>query len=208
MTHRYSFICTKCFDVKDVDIRVKFKDGIKFYSFTNDLNLNFKCSNCKKYLTHFYVDRKIANTISLLNKIGYSTMFSCEGHMYLEYNINKEEINIGCNCPYVYLRTNKKQLSKEMIKDLIKLGFNVFDLKEFENKQQMKHFRNLKVTDEDAIKEISENDIAVSIYYDIEQLSVRYSKCEPKEAIKKAKRYLNDLHKRLYETLLKYYKGN
>ena len=81
MTERYSFICKKCFDVQDIDINVKFKNGVKFYSFTNVLDLNYTCPVCKKWRTHFYVDRKIANTIALLNKIGYKTKYSCQGHL-------------------------------------------------------------------------------------------------------------------------------
>jgi len=40
------------------------------------------CDTCKKQTKHACIDYNLRNVISLFNKLGYTTKFSCEGHKY------------------------------------------------------------------------------------------------------------------------------
>lgn len=64
-----------------------------------DIAIKYPCPECGRYAEQISVDPNIAVILSVLNKKGWKTLFSCEGHSYTEYNNGyKSEC---CNHPYI-----------------------------------------------------------------------------------------------------------
>lgn len=78
------FVCPKCFSVTymDVDNEQKFPFGHK-YAIPKFNLYDIECDYCHEQLENIFdVDPNIAQIIADLNRLGYKTTASCEGHTY------------------------------------------------------------------------------------------------------------------------------
>ena len=200
MTNKFSFICTKCWNVDDVTIKIDFKDQDIQMHYFKELIVNYPCPKCRRFTHHFYTDRKIAKCVALMNKLGYDTVASCEGHIKFKYDRHKLDVAGGSTCPYIYFKCKKKLLSRELLKDILQAGFNVIHVKD--NNYQFGTRVFVFPTEEDFNEIISYNDMA--IYYDWDIFVERNKDLKPMEAERKAKRYLLRLYRKFENYLTKH----
>lgn len=99
----YSLMCTHCYElipitVSDIgiDITGSFSNNLQFtfddrfdtsatlYNmFLEGLSIQHNCTNDSTIDAHMVpIDRNIAKVVSGFNKLGYPTLYSCEGHVY------------------------------------------------------------------------------------------------------------------------------
>ena len=200
MTDRFSFICTKCWNVDDATVKIDFKNKDIGKHYFKELIVNYTCPKCKILTHHIYTDRKIAKSVALMNRLGYVTNNSCEGHFKFKYDHHKLGIAGGIICPYISFRCKKNFLTKELVKDILKAGFNDIIVKDNNYKFGTRLFEF--PTEKDFNEIISYNDIA--IYYNWDAFVKDNPDLTPKEAEVKARRFLNKLYRRLENYLTKH----
>ena len=211
MTDRFSFICTKCWNVDDATVKIDFKNKDIGKHYFKELIVNYTCPKCKILTHHIYTDRKIAKSVALMNRLGYVTNNSCEGHFKFKYDHHKLGIAGGTTCPYISFSCKKNFLTEELAKDILKAGFNVFMVKdkarnisglgEFQDNKKIKMF---PYPDEDEIFYIINNYTEISFYYNWDAFVKDNPDLTPKEAEVKARRFLNKLYRRLENYLTKH----
>ena len=88
-TIRHRLMCPNCFSdngtiIEDCTCKLVLKDNDKVENkrlYSNVLvDVEGECINCNNTVDFITVDDKIADVIITLNKKGYITLFSCEGH--------------------------------------------------------------------------------------------------------------------------------
>lgn len=93
-----ALMCPKCYDLTYIDIEYNIKIKSKIYghniSISRDPKIQMTCKNCHWYDDAILLDPNIAETISLLNKKGYTTEYCCEGHNGVKYNYDNEDYEV------------------------------------------------------------------------------------------------------------------
>jgi len=120
---KQAFICNKCFKVYPVDVKfnIRLLDNYQYRIILQNNIMQKVCETCNCVTTHYMVDAEIADIVSLFNKIGYKTVYSCQGHCHLRHSDNKYVIGDA----YIMIKGNKK-LSKKLFKELIKFNWCSF----------------------------------------------------------------------------------
>lgn len=87
MKYINGFICNSCYSSLKGEISINIpsikKDDI-IYPDGSYICAKFHCKHCGRITDHFNVDYGIAKLISLLNKNGFQTNYSCQGHLRKE----------------------------------------------------------------------------------------------------------------------------
>lgn len=116
-TRSLAYICKRCHNYDKVDITFAFKDisDPEELCICNN-KVNYICPVCGNYTGHYMVDADIAKSISLMNKLGYKTVYSCSGH----YEMKKHRHISG---PYIMVKGNKVP-NPNLVYDLVAIGFD------------------------------------------------------------------------------------
>ena len=130
--HECAAICNKCYNVTSAfKFKMEFEKEVNEMYVSSDsedmFKLNSYCDECQKFTSHFVVDKGIAETVSLMNKLGYHTVYSCEGH----YSPDEKYICDKISQPYVFIkneRCNDKLLTNELFKKLYSAKWNEFTI--------------------------------------------------------------------------------
>ena len=137
LRNNQAFICERCFAVipATIDIHIGFgatdvKRGNLY------MGICAECSYCNKMTYMYGVDLGIATTVSLFNKLGYTTEYSCQGHSKVHYrreeNMKEWETNpyfvYSYEPPYIAINGRKK-LTKKLVKELKRLGWDDFHIR-------------------------------------------------------------------------------
>lgn len=165
LTKNLAFICPKCFHI----VPLKCKFTVNGLSKENDLFMNetymrshYICPECKKRVHVFICDKNIAKAVQLTNKIGYKTVYSCEGHFkrnWLEKafahkeknpNYKIEVFDLG-TMPYIFIK-GKKKLRSKLFLELCNIGFNYFSIGQGDT-----HKPYLKFKDQESYYELFDN---------------------------------------------------
>ena len=108
---RSNFLCPNCFKIivrSKGDYEPSVQDLIGEFDFgehpeENDFELNFDLidvmcnySNCNNKVKLIKVDEGMANIVSKLNRKGYETTSSCEGHIKDMYNYSLAYVEFKC----------------------------------------------------------------------------------------------------------------
>ena len=135
-----ALICQNCFNVIPAKITVELQDNLEwvipdeFY-----YSIGAKCNHCNQKFYHFMVDGNIAELISVLNRRGYYTDYSCQGHSDIRYYADgayddyiKKSGVIPISKYYLYRYTHPyvsingdKKLSKKFYNFILKHGWVV-----------------------------------------------------------------------------------
>lgn len=133
-------MCEKCFRLVDSAIKIKFYDDqvndSEICYNDNIFSLAMKCPTCNKVTYFSSIDSNIAEIVRYFNLLKYTTLNSCQGHVYF---INPKIIDdvrngieiigddisnyIGISTPYIMIEGNKK-FTKKLYKILEKNGFS------------------------------------------------------------------------------------
>jgi ribosomal protein L44E len=120
-----SFMCNKCYNIHPIivkqeyichnkttvvarngenfeeELNVDVNDvGYKTSIFTIPTTLKLYCPICKGDKDHYILDYKISDIISILNKAGYKTAYSCSGHKEME------------SIPYIMFKPKEGEFNK------------------------------------------------------------------------------------------------
>jgi len=169
-----SFICNNCFNTVKCELSIKVpsldKNSI-LYPDGSYINAKFFCKKCKRITDHFNVDCGISKLVSLFNKNGFQTDYSCQGHLrmdkefiyewvmtlssdaYVEYlldilGIQDSYIKFTTdNCIFNYKEKEiyNRKFSKEAFYIILKSAFADIDftyLNQKENYQKRVHIKN------------------------------------------------------------------
>lgn len=88
---REYLMCPNCYKLSLVEIHEEFKfdrldnndkTGVESYFFIEPRRISKYCNKCYGIHTHIELDTGIARAVSDLNKKGYYTYSSCEGHVF------------------------------------------------------------------------------------------------------------------------------
>lgn len=121
---RLAFICKKC-NKHIVNCNTAFKISEDVQGpYINKFNMGFYCPSCDYFTLHYMVDVDISKSISLMNQLGYKTIYSCSGHY-------KEDAHRSTT-PYIMVKGNKTP-NPDLVYDLIKAGFTDWDIGQDEN---------------------------------------------------------------------------
>lgn len=203
--HECAAICSKCYNVTSAfKLKMEFEKEVNEMYVSSDsedmLKLNSYCDECQKFTSHFVVDKGIAETVSLMNKLGYHTVYSCEGH----YSPDEKYIYDKISQPYIFIkneRCNDKPLTNELFKKLYSAKWNEFTI------GQRESFRRINLNRK--IDKIMLLDSPVfSFYYNEEiltkeckRLKEKYNNDE-KKITQGMKRYLKKVIKNLNNILM------
>lgn len=99
------FMCPNCYEIVDIkkvnsviDFNYELPDFMTDFQFGKDvekisynvdlplLNIHCTCKHCNNEVVLVELDQGISDIVSNLNKKGYNTIFSCEGHIIDEEN--------------------------------------------------------------------------------------------------------------------------
>ena len=121
---KQAFVCNKCFKTYPVDIKFNIRglDNDMYRIILRNDTMEKVCETCNCVTTHYLVDAEIADIISMFNKIGYKTAYSCQGHSHMA-GYNKHVVGDS----YVFIKGNKK-LSKKLFKELVKINWCTFSV--------------------------------------------------------------------------------
>jgi len=119
-----SFMCKKCYNIHPIVVKQEYtynnkatiitKNNENFEELNVDVNdvaddisklripvtSKLYCPICKKYKDHYILDYLISDIISILNKAGYKTIYSCSGH---------EEMN---SIPYIMFKHEDEEFDR------------------------------------------------------------------------------------------------
>jgi hypothetical protein len=119
---------------KDPEIEEKIMYGLGYLNpyHTKD-KIKLHCDNCNCETDHILIDKELSKIISILNKYGYETKFSCSGHG-----------DLRC-IPYICLINNDK--TNKLI-EYIKINDTnkIFDISIMDNKYTENNISMIKVT--------------------------------------------------------------
>lgn len=200
-----AYMCKKCHNYDEVDIGITFvRDYVPDEFFINENTINYNCPNCGEYTTHYMVDADIAETLSLLNKMGYRTVFSCQGHCTARSTgIKGKPYKLKYNDPYVFIK-GKKKPDPELVMELIKIGFTKWAI------GQCKTFRKINITNPDDVMLLL-NSTVFCFHYNYYNVTNRIKYLSNKaqydwEINYKATKYFKNINKKLLRVVKKFYK--
>ena len=200
-----AYMCNKCYNNNEVDVGINFVgDYTPTEFFINENIINYTCHYCKEYTTHFMVDADIAETLSLLNKMGYKTIFSCQGHCTARYTgIKGNPYKLKHGDTYVFIK-GKKKPDPELVMELIKIGFTKWSI------GQNKTFRRIDITNPDDVVELL-NSTEFCFHYDFYNVykRIKYLSNKTKydwEINYNAAKYFKNINKKLLRVVKKFYK--
>lgn len=134
LSGEHALICEECFNILSYTYRVNILAPLDYYGEDHlEFSIGITCPHCGKKMYHFDVDANIANLVSILNKRGYYTQYSCEGHSHCKYDSSAPEEGktrehpyylFNYSNPYVFIRGNKK-LSKTFYNLILKYKWDI-----------------------------------------------------------------------------------
>ena len=122
-----ALICKRCFKPKKLVVNFQFDDNNEKPMFINDMIINTWCNKCKRNYPHFFTDLEISNSVSILNKCGYTTKYSCQGHPEIDENGKLRAYDT-----YIDVSGNKP-LGIDLYTRLSKIGFNEWHIRNINN---------------------------------------------------------------------------
>ena len=153
---KLAMICEECFNVKHNAITVSCKSAVDHGSI--DVPIIAKCSKCKNDYSYFFsLDNGIADTISYLNKLGYITEYSCQGHARCCLAEDGRTLSVHYELPYFLIDLNKSKipLNTELLRICKKLKFSEVDYSTLGGYLLDGNFDLVKYTTADALKELN-----------------------------------------------------
>jgi hypothetical protein len=113
--NKLNFFCPNCFNHISIPINLKLNvdinDDTKIWMGRPVFDFHRRCENCNHIMET--IDDKIFSLIIDFNKLGYYTMFSCEGHYTPQYNEkNKSKDSIECSLPYITFSSSNIYLNE------------------------------------------------------------------------------------------------
>lgn len=200
-----AYMCKKCYNYDEIDVGITFvRDYVPDEFFINENSMNYACHYCKEYTTHFMVDADIAETLSLLNKMGYRTIYSCQGHCTAKSTgIKGKPYKLKYNDTYVFIK-GKKKPDPELVMELIKIGFTKWSI------GQDKTFRKINITNPDDVVELL-NSTVFCFHYNYYNVANRIKYLSSKaqydwEINYKVTKYFKNINKKLLRVVKKFYK--
>ena len=187
---KQAFICNKCYRVYPVDIKFNIRalDNDMYNIILRNTTMVKFCDTCDCRTIHYLVDAEIADIVSLFNKIGYKTAYSCQGHTH---RIRGGKYTVDDS--YVFVKGNKK-LSKKLFKELIKINWCDFTI------GQKNTFRaNLDLNNEEDVALLL-NSSVFSVHYNKKDIYNFEANSE-----EEAEEFLASHRQDLYNVLIKYY---
>lgn len=191
---RLAFICKKC-NNHIVNCNTVFKISEDVHGpYINKINMGFYCPSCDGFTVHYMVDVDISKSISLMNRLGYRTIYSCSGHYKENEHDNSE--------PYIMIKGNKTP-NPDLVYDLVKAGFIDWDIGQDETHKDV----NIsKVKDVEELLKSTTWSFHWS-FQDLKDVEKELkSKYDPDTVIKYMRRYLKRINKKLYTVLSKHFK--
>lgn len=107
-----SFMCPKCFSIESIQADLYYERNREDLK-PIDISFKVLCDKCESTegkTKMIEIDPSIVVYISRINKAGFETSCSCEGH-YKEFDIM--EANVVCILPYVSFNFNNNQQDKK-----------------------------------------------------------------------------------------------
>lgn len=165
-TLKPTLMCPECFNYFELEIDgrvfVSLKDALTDESISPiDIDIETdqptiikiitKCKHCGKKVEFFEVDSCIAPTIKALNKKGYPTVFSCQGHC----------TNNAFSLPYIVFRLHPDSKKVKRILDTLPNKWEVKQFKSLLYKNEILTNINLK---REYIKDIVNPKIMVELF--------------------------------------------
>lgn len=205
-TMHWAYICDRCHTYDIVDVTYTFKNTLTPETlFTNHNTLGYACPVCKDYTRHYMVDADIAKSVSIMNKLGYKTAFSCQGHcktIFIKDSDDSRHIRSHLNEPYIFVK-GKKKPDPELIEVLIKAGFDDWDIG-----QNITH-RQLDISKVDDVIELLNTGV-FCFHYGYDKIDkkvkrVRETVMMPCIIDEHMKKYFEEINKKLSDTLEEYY---
>lgn len=152
---KLAMICENCFHAKHNAITVSCRSAEGHGNI--DVPIIAKCPKCKEITSWFSLDNNIADAISYLNKIGYRTIFSCQGHAKCSLEEDGKTLIVDYDHPYflIDLERSTLQLNTEFLRICKKLKFSEV----YCNKYGLlidEHFDFSTMTTEDALKSLKD----------------------------------------------------
>ena len=200
-----AYMCKKCYNYDKVDVGINFVgDYTPTRFFINENSINYECPSCGEYTMHFMVDADIAETLSLLNKMGYKTIYSCQGHCMAKYiGIKEKPYKLSYGGTYVFIK-GKKKPDPELVMELIKIGFTRWTI------GQNKTFRKIDINKPDDVILLL-NSTEFCFHYDFYNVDKRIKYLSNKakydwEINYNAAKYFKNINKKLLKVIKKFYK--
>ena len=202
-TVSWAFICEKCFKVNPIDITLNSKQDIKRGPFVMKLKINQFCDRCNHMSKHFVTDKNIAIAVSAMNKMGYKTGYSCEGHG--EFCLDKDDKLVvrkntvsSIGDPYIFV-IGKKPIDKALFEDLVAIGFKEWDI------GQSGSFKILDIKKEKDVRKLLVSPV-FCFHYGFKKVENKkkylIKTCKtPEEANEKMEKYLRNINKKLNTVL-------
>lgn len=202
---RLAYICNKCHIYDKVNVIFDFQNtDTPEDIFINENHINYICPICKDYTRHYMVDADIAKSVSIMNKLGYKTIFSCQGHCDTEFlETPYPHYHSSLSDPYIFVK-GKKKLDSKLIEALIKAGFKHWTV------GQYKTFRKIDITKVDDVIDLLNSGV-FSFHYGHKSMDAKvksiYKKSNIDEHIidSEMNEYIKSINKKLSDTLEKYY---
>lgn len=191
---RLAFICKKC-NNHIVNCNTAFKITEDVYGpYINKFNLGFYCPSCDDFTAHYMVDVDISKSISLMNRLGYRTVYSCSGH----YKENEHH----SSTPYIMVKGNKTP-NPGLVYDLVKAGFTDWSIGQDET------HKNVDISKVEDVEELLKSTIWCFHWslHDLKDVEKELkSEYDPDTVIKYMRRYLKRINKKLNTVLDKAFK--
>ena len=147
-------ICNKCFKIYKLSTYIKTKDGIKTVA---DEILSCPKVGCNGEL--FECDELFAPAISILNKKGYITFYSCSGHIKPDFSITYSPKYRKIHKNYIiesYICFNKETILPTLPK-----GYRYDKIEEGDNFITIRKSFNYRKTPKNLLKELMNNALEV-----------------------------------------------
>ena len=204
-TMHLAYICKKCHTYDTVNVTYVFKNILTPEELhINEHTINYACPICKDYTRHYMVDADIAKSVSIMNKLGYKTIFSCQGHCKTEFlETPYPRYHSSLSDPYIFIK-GKKKPDPKLIEALIKAGFKQWTA------GQYKTFRKIDITKVDDVIDLLNSGV-FSFHYGYKSIDAKvkgiYKKSNIDEHIidSEMNEYIKSINKKLSDTLEKYY---
>lgn len=192
---RLAFICKKCNDhIVNCNTAFKIAEDVEG-PYINKFNMNFYCPSCNSFTAHYMVDVDISKSISLMNRLGYKTIYSCSGHY-------KEDEHHRSTVPYIMVKGDKTP-NPDLVYDLVKAGFINWDI------GQDKTHKNVDISEVEDVEELLKSTIWSFHWsiHDLKDVEKEFKfKYDPDDVIKYMRRYLKRINKKLNTVLEKHLK--
>ena len=148
-------VCPKCFRTATIETALEYSvsdNHEEFETRINRVDFNVYCPQCNEWM--FDCDVSLVERIIKLNKLGFETIYCCEGH----YKVHPE---ILFNTPYVtFIIPSKYDFLNEFIESIVendKYKDIVFQSKSIEGNIKIGIYCGSEFSDEE-VENMSEND--------------------------------------------------